>query len=96
VPEYTPQINKNDGCLKNFNGFVKKLLKPLIRQGTKGSSPLAFETIALSTIETIGATHIADIIAAFDSTIRRIDSGGNFFNYFVSSILVMFKIINLI
>jgi hypothetical protein len=38
-------------------------LKPLIKHGNKGSKPLAFETIALSTIEIIGATESAERIA---------------------------------
>ena len=37
-------------------GLVKKVLTPLIKAGTSGSRPLAFETIALSTIEMAGAT----------------------------------------
>ncbi len=63
VPEYTPQINRNDGCFKNAIGLVNRDLNPLSRQGKRRSLPLAFETIALSTIDTAGAiiVHIIEI-----------------------------------
>ena len=55
VPEYTPQIKRNDGCDIKKTGLVKSVFAPLINAGTIGSRPLAFETRALSTIEIAGA-----------------------------------------
>ena len=49
-------------------GLVNKPLVELMREGTKGSSPLALLTIALSTILIAGATLKADKIAAALST----------------------------
>jgi hypothetical protein len=49
--------------LKKETGFKNNCLKPLRKHGMSGSNPLALKTIALSTIEMIGATDKADTIA---------------------------------
>ena len=50
--------------LTKKSGFVMRVLTPLIKHGTSGSSPEALDTIALSTIEMAGATESADSVAA--------------------------------
>ena len=57
-------MKRNDGCRKKYPGCENKLLTPFIRHGTNASRPLAFETMALSTIEMAGATVNADMVAA--------------------------------
>lgn len=46
-----------------------------MRQGRRGSNPLALETMALSTIEIAGATVRAEMVAALASTAIRANRG---------------------